>query len=806
MALDLEERLRQSNARFVASINRIVERYNHPFEDDLLISMETLTYHTPEGPKQWGKVSAKKLKKWKKEVLERNRGSQRNAEMSKQQTSDFEDGHSTAHQESPENSHVDTSDIDEESDADIVSVRRKFEDIHFQNLYVDDGKLQEKVKVQVDVIVQDHARKIPKWITIAPQGSLEGLHLASPVQELIGNQAAVCRKKVELSNECSSSRPLQLQFSGVPISPNTITIPRHRPSPELNKICCDSILEEYQSADEECSWSNVTLADLYPAMVEILTRLMTKQSRRKELKHMFGQLRHKRWCSRRTKFNVTVDKIRGFRPLKLKQALPSICSSRSEDIQNQTFGNENRELCDDRCSVNNLSGLVPYSYIDTNEIEMDYSDSSLEHHLVTGKGQKVSKQTVFPNVMARMGETFLVEDELQTTVSLKNSKCQESEKLAYKCSSEYCFITSTASSGSTALHLVKESKTQKTDFPCGDTSELCSSTCSSYGNGNAFTPVTNFSLGRASNTLLINPEKRISERLISFQCEHSFSVKQSPSKMPQKYEDAFEKLYYKLCSKEIQKPLTLTRPLSNSQNLEEKGRLVKSNLSDSVRSNTQYDREFDRIYEQLCREAVPKLPGFQRASNVRKYEGIPMSETVNALVNSPVRTLSAIPRVKRLGSSENDHLCSPVKRLKNIPERYFPSTKCQQISHRKNVNLQTVGMDSLSTYNGSNPSFFDSHNCQSQDSGFHASSDKTSLGIPGTSLQESGIADAHSGWPRAMKNYSCPRNAQKCHQRVSRKLSYTDGKDQNPSNPSDDFLVKTHQGAFMDCYRENIVL
>lgn len=432
---------------------------------------------------------------------------------------------------------------------------------------------------------------------------------------------------------------------------------------------------------------------------------------------MFGHLRHKRWRSRRPKLNVTVDKIRGFRPLKLKQALPSICSSRSEDIQNQTFGNENRELCDDKCAINNLSGLAPYSYIDTNEIKMDCSDSSLEHRLVSGKGQKVSKQANFPNVMARMGETFLVEDELQTTVSLKNSKCKESEKLAYKCSSEYHFITSTASSGSTALHLVKESKTQKTGFPCGDTSELCSSTCSSYGNSNTFTAVTNCSLARASNTLLINPEKIISERLISFQRKHSFSsfsMKQSPSKMPQKYEDAFEKLYYKLCSKEIQKPLTLTRPLSNSQNLEEKGRLVKSNLSDSVRSDTQYDREFDRIYEQLCSEAVPKLPGFQRASNLRKYEGIQMSETVNALVNSPVRTLSAIPRVKRLGNFQNDLLCSPVKRLKNIPERYFPSTKCQQISHRRNVNLQTVGMDFLSTYNGSNPSFFDSHNCQSQ--------------------------------------------------------------------------------------------
>lgn len=513
-----------------------------------------------------------------------------------------------------------------------------------------------------------------------------------------------------MSNECSSFRLPQLQFSDVPISTNTITIPRHQTSPEPNKTFCDSILEEYQSADEECSWSNVTLADLYPGMLQILTRLMTKQTRRKESKYMFGQLRHRRHPSRRPKLNVTLVKIRGFRPL--KQAQPSICSSRHEDIQNQTFGNENRELRDDKCSINNLSGLLPYSYSDTNEIKMDCSDSSLEHHLESRKGPKVSEQTVVPNAMARMGETFIVEDDLQATVSL-NSKCKDSEKFAYKCPSEYCFITSIASSGSTGLHLVKENKTQKNYFSCGDTSELCSSACSSY----ASTPVTNCSLARASDTLLMNPEKITSERQISFRHKHLFSslsTKQSPSKMPQKYKDAFEKLYYKLCPREIQKPLTLTRSLSNLQNLEDKGRLVKSNLSHSVRSYTQCDREFDRIYEQLCSGGVPKLPVFQRASNLKKYEGIQMSETVNALVNSPVRALSASPRVKRLGNFQNDLLCSPLKRLRDIPERYFSSTKCEQITHRKNAELQTDGMRFLSPYNGSNPSIFDSHNCQSQ--------------------------------------------------------------------------------------------
>lgn len=459
----------------------------------------------------------------------------------------------------------------------------------------------------------------------------------------IGNQADVCRKKVELSNECSCFGPLQSGFSGVPVSPNIITIPRHQLSPELNQTCCDSILEEYQSADEECSWSNATLADLYPAMVEMLKRVIRKESRRKELKSMFGNLRYKKRRSGRPKLIVTVGKIRGFRHPKPKRTLLSICSSRSEDMRNQTFQNI-RVLGDDKCSINDLSGLVPYS-------------------------------------------------------------------------SEYHFITPPDSSGSTELHPVKESKTQNIDFPCGDASELCSSAWSYHGNSNTFIPDINCSHARASNTLVINPEKIISERLIPFQgkCSlPSLSVKQSLSQMPQKYKGEFEILYYKPRSKEIEMPLTLTRPLPNSQNLEEKERSVKYNLSDSVSSDRKYDKEFDRIYEQLFSDTIPKLAGFKRASNLRKYEGIRMSETVNAFVNSPVRTLSAFPRVKRLQNFQNDHLCSSPKRLKAIPECYFPSTKCQQASHSKNVNLQTIHVDLLTTYNSSNHSLFDSHNCQCQ--------------------------------------------------------------------------------------------
>nr|XP_021398078.1 Holliday junction recognition protein [Lonchura striata domestica] len=739
--------LRRNEARFMATMSRILEEYNHPFEDDILVSMDTLTYDTPDGPKQWEKVSRKDARKWKKKIFKHN--SQRPRIT------------------------------DEESD-DVVSVGRKFEGIHLQNLIADDGQIFKKEIVPVDVIVQGDGRNIPKWITVTTPISSKSHQSTSPGQKLLGCQAPVCRKKLELSNECSSSKYPQLQHSVVPISSNTIASPWHQPCPELRTTSYDSILGEYQSADGECSLSNTTLADLYPAMVEMFTKLMKKHSQRIVFKYMFGHLRLKKRYSRRPKLNVTVDKIRGFEPCKLKEAFHSTCSYGIEDNQNPTSGKKSREFCCDSYPISNSSGLVPYGYTDTNEIKMPYSDSSLEQHLASGKSLENCKHTTFPDVMDRLGETFLVEDKLQTTATPKSSEYREIEKHTYKQLSEPSFITSTASSDSRAFHLVKESKTQKTDSYVG-TSELCSSACSSPGIRNNSIPMTNCSPARSSlNTVFVYPQKISSERQTSFQHKDSFSswfMKQSPSRKPNKYEDSFEELYYKVRSEEFQKPLTLTRPLLNLQNLEEKGTLVKSNLSDSGRSAKQCDIEFDRLFEKLCGESVPKS-GLQAALNFKKYEEMQIPETVNALVNSPVRAYPAISRIKR--SNFLNYLpCSPVKRLKLTPEHSFSSRKCQDIFHSEKGNLQTGGMDFLSKCNCSNPSSFADHNCHCQGSRSHDSSDESFLGIPGTSLKESGTGGAHSGWPSAMENCCSFRNVRKCQPRVYRKLSYSDGKDQS---------------------------
>ncbi|KGL83633.1 hypothetical protein N309_01578, partial [Tinamus guttatus] len=461
----------------------------------------------------------------------------------------------------------------EESDADVVAVGRKFECIHFQNLNVGDMETPNKVKVQVDVIVQEDARDIPKWIEVT--------YFSCSIRS---NQAIVCKKKVSFENDCSSSRPLQLYLPCVSTSPNTV----YQLFPEANETACDGILELHQSADEECPWSSAVIGDLYPGMVESLMRLMKKHFQRKVFKYIARHYRRKKRRSRRARLNITVEKTKELKPLTLKPAQPDTWSITKEGIQNVHFGN-NASASDNKCPFH-LNGLVYYYDSGESEMEVDRSDSNLECNSTFVKGQNLPEQAVLPSCTARIGETFLVEDPLQAAASVKNSKCNESENWTYERSSDYPSETSTVSSGSAALHLVKESKTHKTNFPSSDTSRLCSSISNFSSNGNAFVPVRNSSL-TASNMFLRNPEMKFPKREISLQRSHSFSSlpgNRRPSQT-QQYEDAFEELYYKLCSKEIQKPLMLKKLPSSSRNLEEKAGLVKSNLSDPVRSDVDCD-------------------------------------------------------------------------------------------------------------------------------------------------------------------------------------------------------------------------
>ncbi|EDL92099.1 similar to hypothetical protein A730008H23 (predicted), isoform CRA_c [Rattus norvegicus] len=50
----LDQRLKESSRRFQTYMQRLIAKYNQPFEDDPLVQMATLTYETPQGLRVWG--------------------------------------------------------------------------------------------------------------------------------------------------------------------------------------------------------------------------------------------------------------------------------------------------------------------------------------------------------------------------------------------------------------------------------------------------------------------------------------------------------------------------------------------------------------------------------------------------------------------------------------------------------------------------------------------------------------------------------------------------------------------------------
>ncbi|XP_014640998.1 PREDICTED: Holliday junction recognition protein [Ceratotherium simum simum] len=65
----LLRKLRDSRRRFQKRMQRLIEKYNQPFEDAPLVQMSTLTYDTPEGLRIWGGRLVKERNKEQIQVL-----------------------------------------------------------------------------------------------------------------------------------------------------------------------------------------------------------------------------------------------------------------------------------------------------------------------------------------------------------------------------------------------------------------------------------------------------------------------------------------------------------------------------------------------------------------------------------------------------------------------------------------------------------------------------------------------------------------------------------------------------------------
>uniref|UniRef100_A0A8D0LD58 Uncharacterized protein n=1 Tax=Sphenodon punctatus TaxID=8508 RepID=A0A8D0LD58_SPHPU len=355
-------------------------------------------------------------------------------------------------------------------------------------------------------------------------------------------------------------------------------------------------------------------------MVETLSRLMKKVANKNPADSIIRRYRRRSWHS--TKLIIPTGRTRRFRPFKLKASLPNVNIGDNQERDKLPVGNNLREnsrlIRDDEYQtqhlMDNASHVVSFSELNTDRMEIGCSESLKNNTHVQSISQNSSELKGFLDDAPGVEAAFQVESPGWTPLSSNYVRRSQSGKLPEISPQKSTSATCAVDSGALSFLLAKEVKpweTYSTNFK--DASGLSLSTCNFNGDANSYSQINRGSSVRISKAFK-NCETKTFRAHISLQRSNSFSsfpVNPSPVKINQKCEDGFEKLYKKLCTKELQKPLTFTKTSLSPRKYENKERLIKSYFSNS--SYQKCDNAFEKIYEKLCTEGFPKLRTYQRA-------------------------------------------------------------------------------------------------------------------------------------------------------------------------------------------------
>ncbi|XP_028582556.2 guanylyl cyclase-activating protein 3 isoform X2 [Podarcis muralis] len=795
----MERRLRRSTLRFASAMSSVVEKYNFPFDDDMVISIRSLTYDTPEGPRVWGEEQQTST-----EIIDCSQNIvpfQENTEIETQLASDSENENYEEYRSPNEEQSMDSCgksllDTGHKSDVESASIQRHLENMHIKEdtslVYFSGTPAKNKYQVKMDVLLENSVYFGPKLLTVT-RPRAKSVYQWSPLQNLggeslSGHHDVVLRKQTESINGHPASTSLQLSNSAAAGSDIMTIQPENQSLGGRNETACSSFLEMYESADEHCSWNNVTIVDLYPGMVKALSRLLHKASREASSNSLIKRYRYSYWHPKKTKLNTSTERVRKSRQLKQKSSL-TIREDDSKGYQLSMANNGqispsydgNHEM---QCSMNKATNIVSSMDYNTDSVEMDASGIVEDHSYTENVGLNGVETTIFPRDLSTE-ETFLVRT-ASYIPSLSNfgRKAQTFEDYSSIC---------TVDTGTT-FNLAEGYKTEMSTRTFNATSCLSlplNRSISCVLQNNKSSPV------KTSNRLPGNHEIKTFNKAVSLQRSHSFSslpVNRSPIKTHQKCDDAFQKMYKELCCSKMRKPFKCSTICTSPRKSPELCKFGFKSLSSNF--NQKRKNMIESIYQKLCSEGLPKIPTFMRAANLKKYEGIPMSDTVNALVNSPVRTLPAVARIKRAANfCIEDSQTSPLKRLKNISEN-SPYRIRQKLPYWKN-NLQKTDMTfTLHTPNANNWT-------SNMDSGFCISSNHTFMAVPSTCIKESRITSVDEKMPTFVQNSDSLRKSQNYTSPVSRRLSYHGGRIRTRNAYVEELLCEDYESSFLDDYRED---
>ncbi|XP_060090519.1 uncharacterized protein LOC132568568 [Heteronotia binoei] len=749
----MNEILKRSSYLFDLSINSIVEKYNFPFEDDKLVSIESLMYDTPDGPKAWGEES-------EEENISDSDKASKNLPEEEQSMNSYE--------ENP-------SGTDFKNNSEMLSIKKYLENMHLkENIH-----LVRHSGVEMDMLVNDSAYTANAQVL---KQRSKNVREESSFQELVnesfhGYHAVVPRKQGH--NEHSESTSFQLYNSTGMDSADEIVASGNLSLWKSEKTGCDSFLETYESADEHCSWNNITIADLYPEMVMNLSRLMHKMPH-KAFSH-YHIKRYGYWRPQKTKFNTAIERVRKCKPLKHNCVLAITKENEKCKLpmerggSNRLLGHGNNQM---HHTLLSESSATSPAYHNADEIKMDSSDTE-DYSYVERAGQNGTGATIFPNYLSGRKIFHLKSPSWIPSSSERARKGQHFEEHSADWPDDPGRTFDLTEGDETGVAKITSFKAPSyLNLPLNSTTNL-------HLQANKSSPV------KSPCRLFRNHEMKISPRTGLLQRSQSFSqflVDHSRIKVQQKSEDAFEKMYKELCCPQLQKSFKSSNTYTNPTQSGDK--FLKSKLIAWTGFHQKHNKS-GNMYVRSCSKEFPKISIFLRAARLKKYEGVQVSDTVNALVNSPVRTLSTVARTKRTANFSNeDFLSSPVKRLKNISES-LSSRVHQKLPDWENINLDKNGM-TLTLHSPTSSNWLS----KKVNSGFRVSSNHTFVVGPSTYMHESGIADDYEYIPKLLQSCDDLKRIQNCSRGVSKKLNYNEERVRDAY--MEEFVRKKYQGSFSE--------
>ncbi|XP_077198270.1 Holliday junction recognition protein isoform X2 [Paroedura picta] len=658
----------------------------------------------------------------------------------------------------------------------MSSIKRYLDNMHLKdniNLVCHSGAV-------MDILVNDDAYTVlesPMILRKESKNVQEESTFQEPVNESLHGFRAVVPRKQE-HNGHSASMSLQLFNSTAKDSADDIVASGNLSIRNSEKTGHNSFLETYESADEHCSWNNITIADLYPEMVKMLSRLMHKVPHKASSRSQIKRYGYGYWHPKKPKFNTATEKVRKFKPLKQNCILATTrenekCKSHMENSGiNRLLGNGSSQM---NHTLLSESSVTSPAYCSADGMKMDSSDTE-DYSYVERVRQNGIGATIFPNKLSGRNIFHLKSPSGFPSSSECERKGQQFEEHCVLCPDDPGATSDLMEGDETGVARIKSYKA-----PAYLNLSLRSNT-------NPHLPANKSSPLKSpcrNHEIKIFPTSGALRRVQSFS---QFLVNHSRIKVQQESNDAFEKMYKELCGPSLQKSFRSSNICTNPTQYGDK--LLKPEWSDWTKFH-QKSNKSGEMYVRSVSEGFPKNSTFLRAARLKKYEGVQVSHTVNALVNSPVRTLPTVNRTKRTANFSNEGFqSSPVKRLKNISES-FSSRVHKKLPDWENIELDKSGM-SLSLYSP-NSSKWPS---KKSSSGFPVSSNRTFLVRPSTYMHESGIANDYEYIPKLLQSCDALKRMQSCSRGASKKLNYNEGRTRDAYMK--ELVCKNYQGSFSE--------